>query len=448
MLRKYCFHCHEGDRAESGITLDAYREADAKTSDRAAWMKVLRQLQGRAMPPADADQPSPEEMQAVIAWLENEALKPDCSGGERPGRVTVRRLNREEYNNTIRDFFDITIRPADNFPSDDIGYGFDTIGDMLTIPPVLLERYIDAAESVARAAIASTDVDAAPSLLLPGGILARTGDLDLEFTVAAAGDYVIRVTAWGDQAGHEPPRMTIAVDGRPQRKTDVPNERGSPAEHEIRLRLRDGRHPLRITFSNDSYDPKAPNNNDRNLHIGSIAVLGPIGVLPDVVPKFHSRFFSRPIPAEADTLEQADLFKKLIRPVAARGFRRRATDDELEGLSLVFLAARDRGETIERATQMAISAMLISPSFLLRVETAASPGQIRDLDDFEIASRLSYFLWSSLPDDDLFRAAVDGELRTTEQIVRQARRMLLDPKSAALAKSFADQWLRAHQIWV
>lgn len=441
VLRRYCFDCHEGKRAESGITLDAYREADAKTSDRAAWMKVLRQLQGRAMPPADADQPSPEEMQAVIAWLENDALKPDCSGGERPGRVTVRRLNREEYNNTIRDLFGVAIRPADNFPSDDIGFGFDTIGDMLTIPPVLLERYIDAAESVARAAIASTDVDAAPTLLLPGGVLAHAGDMDLEFTVEHAGDYVIRVTAWGDQAGPEPPRMTIAVDGRQKRKTDVPNERGSPAEHEIRLRLTDGRHALRITFSNDYYDPKATKNNDRNLHVGSIAVLGPIGVLPDVVPKFHSRFFSRPIPAEADVHQQTDLFKKLIQPLASRGFRRRATKDELEGLSLIFLAARDRGETIERATQMAISAMLVSPSFLLRVEAAAPPGGIRDLDDFEIASRLSYFLWSSLPDDDLFRAAVRGELRTTEQIVRQARRMLLDPKSAALAKNFAGQWL-------
>lgn len=108
---------------------------------------------------------------------------------------------------------------------------------------------------------------------------------------------------------------------------------------------------------------------------------------------------------------------------------------------MVFLAARDRGETVERAVQMAIAAMLVSPSFLLRIEAVAPPGRIRDLDDFEIASRLSYFLWSSLPDDDLFRAAVRGELRTTEQIVRHARRMLLDPKAAALARNFAGQWL-------
>lgn len=441
LLQKYCFDCHEGDRAESGISLDAYREADAKTSDRAAWLKVLRQLQGRAMPPADAEQPSPEELQAVIAWLEDEALKPDCSGGERPGRVTVRRLNREEYNNTVRDLFGIAVRPADDFPSDDIGFGFDTIGDVLRIPPVLLERYIDAAETVARAAIASTDIDAAASFVLPGAAMARTGDMDREFTVERAGDYVIRVTAWGDQAGPEPPRMTIAVDGRRARKADVPNDRNSPSEHELRLSLKNGRHTIRITFSNDYYDPKATQKKDRNLHIGSISVIGPIGMLPADVPAFHDRFFSQPIPVGADPHEQTDVFRKLIRPVASRAFRRRVTEDELEGLSLVFLAARDRGETIERATQMTLAAMLVSPSFLLRAEAAAPPGRIRDLDDFEVASRLSYFLWSSLPDDDLFRAAVRGELRTTEQVVRQARRMLLDPKAAALAKNFAGQWL-------
>ncbi len=441
VLQKYCFDCHEGDRAESGISLDAYQEANAKTSDRVAWLKVLRQLQGRAMPPADAEQPSPQDLQDVIAWLETEALKPDCSGGERPGRVTVRRLNREEYNNTVRDLFGIAIRPADDFPSDDIGFGFDTIGDVLTIPPVLLERYIDAAETVARAAIASTDIDAAPSVVLPGGVMARTGDMDREFTIERAGDYVVRVTAWGDQAGPEPPRMTIAVDGRRARQADVPNDRSSPSEHELRLSLENGRHTIRITFSNDYYDPKATNNKDRNLHVGSIAVLGPIGALPAELPDFHNRFFSRPIPVGADPHEQTDVFRKLIRPVASRAFRRRVTEDELEGLSLVFLAARDRGETIERATQMTLAAMLVSPSFLLRAEAAALPGRIRDLNDFEIASRLSYFLWSSLPDDDLFRAAVRGELRTTKQVVRQARRMLLDPKAAALAKNFAGQWL-------
>ena len=441
LLQQYCFECHEGDQAEGGITLEAYRETDAKTVDRAVWQKVLRQLEGRAMPPADAVQPTPNDFQRIIAWLKNEALQPDCSQGERPGRVTIRRLNREEYNNTVRDLLHVSVRPADDFPSDDIGFGFDTIGDVLTLPPVLLERYIDAADTAARAAIASTDIDVAPNDYLSGGVLSSNGDLDREFVVDSDGDYAIRVSVWGDQAGAEPPLMTIAVDGKQKRKLKVPNERSSPEEHEIRIRLPAGKHTVRITFHNDFYDAKAKKKKDRNLHVGGVTIVGPIGVLPTDLPESHIQFFTQPIPGDADIHDQTDIFAKLIRPLASRAFRRRVTEGEIEGLTLVFFGARDRGETVERATQMALAAMLVSPSFLFRIETSPPPGASRNLNDFEIASRLSYFLWSSMPDNDLFRAAVRGELRSPEQVVAQARRMLRDPKAVALARNFGGQWL-------
>ena len=441
LLQQYCFECHEGDQAEGGITLEAYRETDAKTVDRAVWQKVLRQLEGRAMPPADAVQPTPNDFQRIIAWLKNEALQPDCSQGERPGRVTIRRLNREEYNNTVRDLLHVSVRPADDFPSDDIGFGFDTIGDVLTLPPVLLERYIDAADTAARAAIASTDIDVAPNDSLSGGVLSSNGDLDREFVVDSDGDYAIRVSVWGDQAGAEPPLMTIAVDGKQKRKLKVPNERSSPEEHEIRIRLPAGKHTVRITFHNDFYDAKAKKKKDRNLHVGGVTIVGPIGVLPTDLPESHIQFFTQPIPGDADIHDQTDIFAKLIRPLASRAFRRRVTEGEIEGLTLVFFGARDRGETVERATQMALAAMLVSPSFLFRIETSPPPGASRNLNDFEIASRLSYFLWSSMPDNDLFRAAVRGELRSPEQVVAQARRMLRDPKAVALARNFGGQWL-------
>ena len=441
LLQQYCFECHEGDQAEGGITLEAYRETDAKTVDRAVWQKVLRQLEGRAMPPADAVQPTPNDFQRIIAWLKNEALQPDCSQGERPGRVTIRRLNREEYNNTVRDLLHVSVRPADDFPSDDIGFGFDTIGDVLTLPPVLLERYIDAADTAARAAIASTDIDVAPNDSLSGGVLSSNGDLDREFVVDSDGDYAIRVSVWGDQAGAEPPLMTIAVDGKQKRKLKVPNERSSPEEHEIRIRLPAGKHTVRITFHNDFYDAKAKKKKDRNLHVGGVTIVGPIGVLPTDLPESHIQFFTQPIPGDADIHDQTDIFAKLIRPLASRAFRRRVTEGEIEGLTLVFFGARDRGETVEWATQMALAAMLVSPSFLFRIETSPPPGASRNLNDFEIASRLSYFLWSSMPDNDLFRAAVRGELRSPEQVVAQARRMLRDPKAVALARNFGGQWL-------
>lgn len=444
ILQKYCFDCHSGDRAEAGITLDTYRESRAKTHERKAWVRVLRQLEGRAMPPDDADQPSREEAEKVERWITSYALVPDCSKGERPGRVTVRRLNREEYNNTVRDLFGIDVRPADDFPSDEIGYGFDTIGDVLSIPPVLLDHYIDAAEVVARAVIASTDAEAAPIRPIEGGRLNSTGQFTRTIDITEEGNYVLRVMAWGDQAGPDPCRMVIGVDGKPRRKAEVSNGPGAPLEYDVKLRLDRGKHEIAVAFLNDFYDKaeKDPKKRDRNLAVDTITLAGPVGILPATLPASHTRFFSKPIDPASDLTEQMEAFKVLLKPVASRAFRRPATADELDGLAAVFFAARREGETIERAAQLTLSALLVSPSFLLRFEGDPPPGRIRSLNDYELAARLSYFLWSSLPDDDLFRAAARGEVHTPEQLAAQAGRMLRDPKAEALVKNFAGQWLQ------
>ncbi|MFM8494320.1 MAG: DUF1592 domain-containing protein [Planctomycetia bacterium] len=444
ILEKFCFDCHSGDRAEAGITLDTYRESRAKTHERKAWVKVLRQLQGGAMPPIDAEQPSRGELAAIERWITDYALVPDCSRGERPGRVTVRRLNREEYNNTVRDLFGVDIRPADDFPSDDVGYGFDTIGDVLSLPPVLLDRYIDAADAVARAAIASTDADAAPTRPIEGGRLNSVGQFTRDFEIERGGNYALRVMAWGDQAGPDPCRMVIGLDGKPRRTVDVPNGRGSPIEYDVKLRLEPGKHQLAVAFLNDFYDKAQtdPKKRDRNLAVDVITLAGPIGLLPPDLPASHTRLFSKPIDPTADATEQAEQMKALLGPVASRAFRRPASVDELDGLAAVFFSARRSGETIERAAQLSLSAILVSPSFLFRIEGDPPPGRIRNLNDFELAARLSFFLWSSLPDDALFRAAARGEMHTPEQLATQAERMLRDPKIDALVRNFAGQWLQ------
>jgi len=444
ILERYCFDCHSGDQAEAGITLDTYQESRAKTHERKAWVKVLRQMQGGAMPPIDSEQPTRAEIATLERWIAGYALVPDCSRGERPGRVTVRRLNREEYNNTVRDLFGVKVRPADDFPSDDVGYGFDTIGDVLSLPPVLLDRYIDAADVVARAVIASTDADAAPTRRIEGGRLNSTGQFTREFEIEQEGNYAIRVMAWGDQAGPDPCRMMIGLDGKPRRTVNVPNGRGSPIEYDFKLRLEPGKHQLAVAFLNDFYNKneKDPKKRDRNLAIDAITLAGPIGLLPDDLPASHTRFFSKPIDPEAEVTEQADQMKAILGPVASRAFRRPATAEELDGLAAVFFSARRSGETIERAAQLALSALLVSPSFLFRVEGDPAPGRIRNLNDFELAARLSYFLWSSLPDDALFRAAARGEVHTPEQLATQAERMLRDPKVEAFVKNFAGQWLQ------
>ena len=444
ILERYCFDCHSGDRAEAGITLDAYKESRAKTHERKAWVKVLRQLQGGAMPPIDAEQPTREELAAIERWITDYALVPDCSRGERPGRVTVRRLNREEYNNTVRDLFDVNVRPADDFPSDDVGYGFDTIGDVLSLPPVLLDRYIDAADVVARAAIVSTDADAAPTRRIEGGRLNSTGQFTRDFEIERDGNYVLRVMAWGDQAGPDPCRMMLGLDGKPRRTVDVPNSRGSPIEYDVRLRLEPGKHQFAVAFLNDFYDKaqKDPKKRDRNLEVDAITLAGPIGLLPDDLPASHTRFFSKPVDSQAEVIEQADQMKALLGPIASRAFRRPATAEELDGLAAIFFSARRSGETVERAAQLALSALLVSPSFLFRVEGDPPPGRIRNLNDYELAARLSFFLWSSIPDEVLFRAAARGEVHTPNQLATQAERMLRDPKVESLVKNFAGQWLQ------
>lgn len=449
LLEKYCFSCHQGDKAEAGLTLDAYQESSAKGRDRASWQKVLRQLQGKVMPPADSPQPTDAERQKVLAWIEGFALTPDCSQGERPGRVTLRRLNRAEYNHTIRDLFGLTMQPANDFPSDDVGYGFDNIGDVLTLPPVLLERYLDAADKVVRAAILTPDLESARVQNAKGGVLASAGEVGGEFEFAASAEYILRARASGDQAGPEPAKMGIRIDGKEHSVIEVPVPQNDPRDYEVRVKLTKGKHKFTVAFLNDYYMPNSPDpklKGDRNLHVERVTVIGPIGVLPEDLPASHKKFFPKPISAAAKREQQREQVEALLRPNVSRAFRRRVTDDEIKRLMRFYDAAREQGDSVERAVQMTLQAVLVSPSFLFRVEQDPPKGQVRNLNDFELASRLSYFLWSSLPDDELFRAAAADELHTDEQLQKQAIRMLRDPKSQALVENFAGQWLQLRNI--
>jgi hypothetical protein len=281
--------------------LDKYRTAAAVSEDQATWRKVLRMLRARKMPPAHSRRPKDAEYDSVNAWLEAALGQADRASPPDPGRVTIRRLNRAEYANTIRDLLGVEFNAAADFPSDDVGYGFDNIGDVLTLPPLLMEKYLAAAEQIAAKAVVE------------------------------------------DSPGDKP--------------------------------------------------------------------------------------------------------EQILRRLATRAYRRPISDQELNRLLKLVATARAQGDRFEAGMRLALQAMLVSPHFLFRVELDPEPNgamPIRALNEYELASRLSYFLWSSMPDDELFNLAARGKLR--ENLDGQVRRMLSDPKSKALVENFAGQWLQLRNL--
>lgn len=448
LLAAHCDACHSGDGAEAGVTLDDRRFETAKTTDRALWIRVKRQIEGGVMPPADAPPLDEGARKRILAWIEEVALTPDCSLGERPGRVTLRRLNRAEYENTVRDLFGIDQRVAADFPTDDVGYGFDNIGDVLSMPPVLFERVLEAGERVARAAISTGAPEDAPVQSRAGGTLATTGEIGHEFDFPAEGDYLFRVRAAGDQAGPDPARMGFRIDGREEHVVEVPNRPRNPKDYEFTFRVPAGKRRFAAAFLNDYYDPAAenPKARDRNLHVAGIQVVGPLGIVDAALPASHRRIFATPIPPGLDPAAERDIVSRNLRPLVSRAFRRPATEAEVGRLVDLYAAARADGEGIERAMQVAVTGMLVSPSFLYLVEADPPPGGTRRLDDHELAARLSYFLWSSMPDDELAAAADRGALAADGEVVAQARRMLRDPKARALVENFAGQWLQLRSL--
>lgn len=449
LLKKYCAGCHSGSQAKGGVAFETYKDLTAVRSNPRQWDTVQEQLDGHLMPPTGKPQPSQHERKKLIDWINRAVLITDCSGPLDPGRVTIRRLNRTEYNNTIRDLLGVTFRPADDFPGDDIGYGFDNNGDVLSLPSILMEKYLAAAERIATAAIVTPDPDGAPLRKFPGKNLPSVGEVHADFEVATPGNFVVTITATGDQAGPEPPRMPVKLDGKLLTTVEVKGLSGEPQKFERKLRLNRGKHRLTAGFINDYYKPDDPDpklRGDRNLHVEQFVVRGPIGVLPSDLPESHRRLITcRPEKGSSST----DCARVIMKKFATRAFRRPVTEDELHRLVEIVHVAEKHHESFERGIQLAVQAALVSPHFLFRYEAEPGPADIRGirvLNDYELATRLSYFLWSTLPDEELFRVAAAGTLRQTEVLDQQVRRMLADPRRKSLSENFAVQWLNLRNI--
>jgi hypothetical protein len=464
LLKRFCFECHGPKMQEAEIGFHELADASRFYKQRDTWQRVLEMVEFEAMPPEDEPQPTDAERKTLVEWIRAQLAGGDSVQAGDPGRVTIRRLNRAEYNNTIRDLLGVEIRPADDFPSDDVGYGFDNIGDVLSLPPLLMEKYLNAAEQVAEAAIAVEDPLKAPgqrrdrrrltakgsAKLDRNGVftLSSQGEVSHRFEFQRAGDYILRVDAGAEQAGDEPARMELRVDDKPVTVIDVKSKRATLRPFDFRLRIEQGEHKVSAAFINDFYDPKAKDEKarDRNLYIGAIEVIGPVDLRPDDLPGSHRRLITvRP----NDGRTALDAARQVLRPFMFRAFRRPVKADEVDRFANLVQMVIDQQQPYERGIQVADAAVLVSPHFLFRVERDAEPDNPqarRTLNDFELASRLSYFLWSSMPDDELLALARQRKLADESVLRQQVARMLQDAKAAALAENFAGQWLNLRML--
>lgn len=445
-IKQYCLECHGEKTQKAGLDLSKSASEATLLKEHKLWKGILHQVNSGEMPPKKKPQPSPAELTAFNAAIEQTFTAAEKNAPLDPGRVTLRRLNRAEYNATVRDLLQVDFNAAEDFPADDIGHGFDNIGDVLTISPIHLERYLAAADGVALRAIALTPEKPpqrtlASKYLSPGGNfttrfrpLDKAGKLHTTFNLTTAGEFKFNARVYGLAAtGTDPVRMTLAVDGKDLKEVEVAGSDKQPQTHSFSLRLPIGTHDFAVNFLN----PSDPGELPRTLFVEWLQVEGPSDTRPEFQQLVNARFATTP--KDRRNREFAQWF-------VTRAFRRPATPVELDRYTQVADAGEATTGKWDGGVQQLVKVILCSPKFLFRVEQdpQPQPAAAHPLDDWQLASRLSYFLWSTMPDEELFALAAKGQL--TANLPAQVRRMLQDPKAEALTKNFALQWLQLQRL--
>ena len=462
LLETYCYDCHTQETQEGGLVIDTHRDLAQILAHREQWTKVFDRVRVGAMPPSDAPQPTEEERRKLVAWLDHTLFYVDCDGPPRPGRVTVRRLNRTEYRNTIRDLLGVDLDVSERLPLDDVGHGFDNIGDVLSVPPLLIEKYLDAAEQVAVRAILVRDERAFDRTIAAKDLRARgrqreikdtetrtmisRGEFSAEIGFRMSGTYLVEWEVSGERSDRDLVRTMLRVGDGAETRFDVVDDNRFQT-FRVQTQVASGTQRVRLGFENGVREPKEGEDKLRSLTVKSLHIRGPLEHLPD--PSAERKVEVVPVTAERP-LDQAA--RQTLAPLLRRAFRRPVPEAEVDQFAKFVRLAVDRGDLYERGLQVALQAILVSPQFLFRVENAPVPNGApgdgsRLLTDHELASRLSYFLWSSMPDEELFRIADSGTLQQDDVLAEQVRRMLEDPKSSALIDDFASQWLALRKLF-
>ena len=455
LLVKYCFDCHDDDLAEGDVNLARFMNPEQILAERRQWEGVLRNIELHIMPPLKKPQPTTEERELMATWIDDLLYNVDPENPD-PGRVTLRRLNRSEYNNTIRDLLMVDYSPADDFPVDDTGYGFDNNGDVLTLSSLLMEKYLAAAEQVvAKIFEEPTDESAQDVLELDtfrsptarvredAIIFSTNGEAIKRYTFPRRGQYVLRIEAWAQQAGDEKAKMSVLSPDGKQKVVTVVGRAEDPSRFEFPFTMTKEKGSLAVEFINDFWDPEHKNRNlrDRNLIVTKVAIDLPPDKKKNLKNPAKEHLYSL-LPNGKVTDERQAAYT-IIKSIGSRAYRRPITPGEISQLMELYYMPRRDGGDFEDGLRMALTAMLVTPHFLFRGSTHPDPDNpesVQLISEHALASRMSYFLWSSMPDDELLALAEKGELRNN--LDQQIMRMLKDPKSSALTDNFAGQWLQ------
>ena len=498
LVDRYCVACHNERMRVADLTLDT-ADVDDVGAHPEIWERVVRKLRAGAMPPAPRPRPDAATYEAFTAWLETE-LDAAAARNPDPGRTdTFHRLNRSEYHNVVRDLLALDVDVAALLPADDGSYGFDNIAGVLGISPTLLERYLSAAKKISRLAIgrpapsATAETfrlvtDLTQDVRVDGLPFGTRGGTRFDFTFPEDAVYGIRVQLSRDASGtlkpfDTPHRLEVSLDGElletftvgeppppgaarsdPEYQEWLARQRAADDGWEVRAPVRAGPRTVQVTFHQKTsayaetlrqpflrpYTSITGGDTRYQPYVGSVTVAGPFeasGARPaEGTPSRDRVFVCRPV--SPDAADEAACARDIFSTLARRAYRRPVTERDLAVLLEFYEQGRAEGG-FEAGVELGLRRLLASPDFLFRVARepdGAAPGTPYRVPDLELASRLSFFLWSSIPDDELLDLAEAGTLHRPEVLEAQVHRMLADPRADALVENFAGQWLYLRNV--
>ena len=482
-LEQYCFTCHAGDQPAAELSLDSFTGNQSLIKNRDVWERVLDMVTTGQMPPSDSDQPSMEASDSFVAHIESIFENADRTAKPDPGRITVRRLNRVEYKNTVRDLLGVDFNPTENFPADDVGHGFDNIGDVLTMSPLLMERYLEAAEAIATRVIllerppplkryrggsslepSHDDVpDERFRLLDPDATEAwKSGPFTTGatyFNMFPDVEVVYRATLYAETDNELPVEVALFIQGEALETLTPPDKLTRLVGVDPTV---DNKIKVLKTFKITARDAKKTQTIETfitgipNIESAGIAMVKPVDGKPHAKLQIRSLWSEGPLESRPDShfkilectpdIPQIEQTREVLIRLLRRGYRRPPTEEEVEQLAQFVESIQADGMKWEASIQQALKVILCSPKFLFRLELDDRP-QTPDpypIDEFQLASRLSYFLWGSMPDDELLELAEKNQL--TVNLEAQVKRMLADPKATELGHNFGSQWLQIQRL--